>query len=79
MQAAREELNRYRTGKLTPPKGKFKSKHTPDVREICFSWNAKKGSCENVPAGQTCKNGRAHMCQICGSSDHPAAECPTLG
>eukprot|EP00971_Amphidinium_carterae_P339985 6478101-Amphidinium_carterae.1 len=81
MHAAREELNNYRTGKPAPPKGKgkSKSKHTPEGREICFSWNSKKGSCEGIPAGQPCKNGRAHVCQTCGSVEHPAADCPSLG
>eukprot|EP00971_Amphidinium_carterae_P265675 5270709-Amphidinium_carterae.1 len=79
--AAREELNNYRSSKPNPSKGKgkSKSKHAPDGREICYSWNSKRGSCENVAVGQACKNGRAHICQLCGSADHPAADCPTSG
>eukprot|EP00971_Amphidinium_carterae_P346342 6487736-Amphidinium_carterae.1 len=77
-QAAKDELFQYRSSKGAPKgNGKSKMRHDSNGREICFSWNAKRGDCANMATGQSCKHGRSHVCQICGSTEHPAADCPS--
>ena len=44
-------------------KGKGRLKQVDNQgKELCYSWNNKKGSCAGDGA---CANGRVHKCQIC--------------
>ena len=70
---------RPNNGKGGKDKGKGKGKGgkhktSTDGKQICFNWNSNIAPC----AGQrTCPNGRAHVCQICLSSEHTTRDHPS--
>ena len=54
-------------GKSEKGKGKGKGKHRI---QVCFAWNRDAGGCPTP-----CPNGRAHVCEFCGASEHKGSEC----
>ena len=53
-------------GKGGKAKGKGKSRI-----QVCYAWNRDAAGCPNP-----CPNGRAHVCEACGSVDHKGKACP---
>ena len=64
-------------GKGPGKNGKHKS--TPQGTQICFGWNSGTGGCANVRPGAPCADGRAHVCQICLSTEHASKDHPSRG
>ena len=52
-------------GKSKSSKGKSKGK-----LQICYAWNRDEAGCKSP-----CPNGRAHVCEMCGSPDHKGKNC----
>ena len=49
---------------------------TPQGKQICFNFNRGVGTCGAARPGSACPQSRAHVCQVCLSTDHAAKDHP---
>ena len=70
LKAEQKEGERRRKGDKGKPKGgKAKGKGKSRV-QVCYAWNRDDAGCPTP-----CPNGRAHVCEVCSSSEHKGKDC----